>query len=73
MQEPVAVFDRLSPLYKIGGLSQESTVDDTLNDLDYELSDLEGELGILESNVENCVNVTNYDDFDKLLFKKRVD
>ena len=41
--------------------------------VDYEFSDLEGDLGILESNLENCVNVTNYDDFDKLLLKRRVD
>ena len=43
------------------------------NDLDYEFSDIEGDLGILESCVDNCVNVTNCDDFDKLLLKKRVD
>ena len=52
---------------------QEINLDDTLNDVDYEFSDLEGDLGILESNLENCVNVTNYDDFDELLLKKRVD
>ena len=44
-----------------------------MNDIDHEFSDLEGDLGILESNLENCINVTNYDDFDKLLLKKRVD
>ena len=31
IQEPVAVFNRFSPLYKIEVLSQRITVDDTLN------------------------------------------
>ena len=65
MQEPVTVFNRFSPIYlfgvafntKIEELSQEIAVDDTLNDLDYEFSDLEGNPDILESNVEICSNV----------------
>ena len=44
-----------------------------MNDIDYKFSDHEGDLGILELNSENSVNVANYDDFDKLLLKKRVD
>ena len=38
-----------------------------------EFSDLEGDLGILELNSENTVNVANHDDFEKLLLKKRVE
>ena len=36
------------------------------------ISDLEGDLGILELNSENTVNVTNHNDFENLLLKKRV-
>ena len=72
LQTPVAVFNRFSPLYGVE-VFNETSVHDTRNDNDYEFSDLEGDLGILELNSENTVNDTNYDDLDKLLLKKRVD
>ena len=37
------------------------------------MSNLEGDLGILELNSENTVIDKNYGDFDKLLLKKKVD
>ena len=37
------------------------------------MSDLEVDLGILKSNSENTVNDKNYDDFNKLLLKNKVD
>ena len=72
LQTPVAVFNRFSPLYG-AEIFNETSVHDTLNDIDCEFSDLEGDLDILELNSENTVNSTKYDDFDKLLLKKRVD
>ena len=72
LQRPAAVFNRFSPLYEVE-VFNENCVHDTLNDIDCEFSDLEGDLGILESNSENTVNGTNYNDFEKLLLKKRVD
>ena len=70
MQKPVAVSKRFSPLYEVKELGQEINIDDTLNDSDYEFSDLEGDLDILELNSCSCVNITNYDEFDKLLLIK---
>ena len=72
LQRPVAVSNRFSPLHEVE-VFNENSVHDTLNDIDCEFSDLEGDLGILELNSKNTVNGTNYDDFEKLLFKKRVD
>ena len=69
LQRPVAVSNRFSPLYEVEYLN-ETSVNDTLNDIDYKFSDLEGDFGILELNSENSVNVANHDDFDKLLLKK---
>ena len=69
---PVPVFNRFSPLHEVVDL-KESSVNDTLDDIDYKFSDHEGDLGILELSTENSVNIANHDDFDKLLLKKRVD
>ena len=66
LQRPVAVSNRFSPLYEFEDLN-ETSVDDILNDIDYKFSDLKGDLGILELNSENSVNVANHDDVDKLL------
>ena len=71
-QRPVPVSNRFSPLCEVADLN-ENSVDDTLDDIDYKFSDLEGDLVILELNTENSVNITNHDAFDKLLLKKRVD
>ena len=71
LQTPIPVSNRFSPLYAID-VSSDICVHDTLNYTDCELSDLEGDLGILELNTENTVNANNYDDFDKLLLKKKV-
>ena len=72
LQRPVALFNRFSPLYKVGDLNQ-TCVYDTLNDFDGKFSDLEGDIRILELNSKNTVNGPNHDDFEKLLLKKRVD
>ena len=72
LQRPVALFNQFSPLYEVADLN-ESCVSDTLSDIDGTFSDLRGDLGILELNSENIVPVSNHDDFEKLLLKKRVD
>ena len=59
-------------MYKVVDLNGTS-VDNTLGDIDYKFADLDGDLGILELNTENSVNIVNHDDFDKLLLKKSVD
>ena len=72
MQRAVAVSNTFSPLYEVEVFNKTS-VHDTLNDIDCEFSDLEGDLSILELNSENTVNGTNYDDFENFLLKKKVD
>ena len=72
LQTPVPVFNRFSPLQGVD-VSDDDSVCDTLNYVDCEFSDLEGDLGILQWNPENTVNDKNHDDFDKLLLKKKVD
>ena len=59
-------------MYEVVDLNGTS-VDNTLGDIDYKFADLDGDLGTLELNTENSVNIVNHDDFDKLLLKKRVD
>ena len=72
LQTPVPVFNRFSPLQEVE-VSNETSVNDILNDIQCEFSDLEGDLGILDLNSENTVNDKNHDDFDKLLLKKRME
>ena len=68
------VTNRFSHFCKVDELSsQEVNVNDTIHDTDYEFSDLEYDLDILEFNSGNCPNVTNYNNFDKVLLKKQVD
>ena len=69
LQTPVAVSNRFEPLDEL----EFSEISETLNDIDYKLSDLEDDLGILDLNSENTANGTNYDNFEKLLLKKRID
>ena len=72
LQRPVAVYNRFSSLYEVEDFN-ETSVHGTLNNIDCNFSELEGDLGILQRNSENTVNGGNHDDFDKLLLKKRVD
>ena len=70
LKTPIPVSNRFSPLHGID-VCNDINVHDTLNYTDCELSDLEGDLGILELNTENTVNDNSYDEFDKLLLKKK--
>ena len=70
LQEPVAVTNRFTPLFEVDEFGQEVNVIYTLYDINYEFSDLECNLAILDSNLGFCLNVTNYDSFDKKLLKK---
>ena len=69
-QEPVAFSNRFIPLYTVDEVSDKVNVENRMHYTDHELSDLECGLDILELNLNNSLNVTNYDKFDKILFKK---
>ena len=55
----------------VGEVGHEGNDDDTMHYIDYEFSDLECDLDILESKSGNSSNVTNYDKFDKILLKNK--
>ena len=64
---------KFSPLCTVGETGHEVYVDDTMHYIDYKLSDLECGLDTLEPNLGNSLNVTNYDKFDNISFKKGMD